>query len=241
MYRFFLVQAKAIDGKIHFEDKEQIHHLKDVLRLKEQDKIIICDGKGNNYECAVEKIGEAVALKILHKMLTPKSDFSLTVACAIPKKAKMDDIIDKLTQLGVDTIIPIETERVIVKVDDDKKLSRFKRWQKIAISSSQQSQRCNIPVIEPIQDIKEIIKKSGNFDLKLIPTLDGQRKKLRDVLLNRQTKDIIALIGPEGDFSPQEVELAIKAGFIPISLGELVLRVDTAAIAVASYIRLLTM
>lgn len=234
MRRFFCVSPKVIDGKIYLEDKNQVHHIRDVLRFKKQDKLLICDGRANEYECVMEEINKSITLRIMHTKVVRKSGPALTIACAIPKKAKMDEIIDKLTQLGVDTIIPVETERVIVKVNKDKKLSRFNRWQKIAVSSSQQSQRVNIPVIEPIQDIKEIIKKSENFDLKLIPTLDGQCKNLRDVLLNREARNIIVLIGPEGDFTLKEVDLAKKAGFIPISLGELVLRVDTAAIAVAA-------
>ncbi|PIP18804.1 MAG: 16S rRNA methyltransferase [Candidatus Omnitrophica bacterium CG23_combo_of_CG06-09_8_20_14_all_41_10] len=163
----------------------------------------------------------------------------LTIACAIPKKSKFDDIVDKLTQLGVYRIIPLKTERVVVKLDKRKEELRSKRWNRIALSASQQSQRNNIPVVEPVQKFKDVLVRSKDFDLKLIPTLAGQRKSLPEVILSLlPMAKILVLIGPEGDFSDGEIKLALENGFIPVTLGDLVLRVDTAAIAVVSFIRL---
>jgi len=162
----------------------------------------------------------------------------ITIACAIPKKSKMEDIIDKLTQLGVDRIIPIKTAHTVVKLDSYKEAMRHKRWEKVAQSASEQSQRNDLALIDQIRDIKEVILNSKEFDLKLIPTLIGKRKSLREISLNSKYKNILVLIGPEGDFTEAEVQLAIKAGFIPVTLGDLVLRVETAAVAVASYITL---
>jgi 16S rRNA (uracil1498-N3)-methyltransferase len=150
----------------------------------------------------------------------------------------MDDIIDKLTQLGVDRIIPLETERVIVKWDKNQRVRHLERFQKIALNASQQSQRKALPVIEPIKDIKEVISTAAGYDLKLIPHLMGERKTLKEIFIKNRPKNILVLIGPEGDFSSAEVALAKRAGFIPVSLGDLVLRVETAAVAIASFIRL---
>jgi 16S rRNA (uracil1498-N3)-methyltransferase len=149
----------------------------------------------------------------------------------------MDDIIDYLTQLGVERIIPMWTERVVVKLDDDKTEARLKRWQKIAQSAAQQCQRSSIPIIESATNFGGAISDSQNFDLKLIPNLSGERRLIKDVLAQFTPKSIIVLIGPEGDFTPEEVTLALSNGFIPVSLGDTVLRVATAAIAVASYIK----
>jgi 16S rRNA (uracil1498-N3)-methyltransferase len=153
----------------------------------------------------------------------------------------MDDIVDKLTQLGVECIIPLETERGIVRLDKQKKIQRSQRWEKIALSAAKQSQGSRLVVIKPVSALKDVLLSVDDFDLKLMPTLEGERKSLKDVFSRGECigiKKIIVLIGPEGDFTPGEVALAKKAGFIPVSLGERVLRVDTAAIAVASFIKL---
>lgn len=240
MYRFFCPIANITKDKIVIDNKEQIHHLKDVLRLKVKDSLMIFDGRGNEYNCTIEKITNEVTLGIKHKSLlsSKKEGIKITLACAIPKKSKMADIIDKLTQLGVDRIIPLETERVVVKLEKNKKEARLLRWQKIALSAAQQSQRNTSPVIEPIKNIGEVLIKSENYDLKLIPTLTGKRKILKEVFIQIKPKNILVLIGPEGDFTDGEVDLAKKSGCIPVSLGDLVLRVDTAAVAIVSYIKL---
>jgi len=218
---------------------------------------------------AVVEIGSSsVKLEIKETRPPNDLDIQITVACAIPKKVKMDEIVDKLTQLGVVCIIPLQTERVIVKLDKQKKLQRLLRWEKIASSAVKQSQRNKFVEIKPVTDFKELIADTQDFDLKLIPTLEGERKSLRNILSSSfilchprasgdlkkmdsrfhgndvmnvhkvVPKSIIVLIGPEGDFTPQEITLAKAAGFLPISLGKQVLRVDTAAIAAVSFIKL---
>lgn len=238
MQRLYSSSQNICSDKIIITALEQVHYLKDVLRLKVKEGIVIFDEQGNEYAAVVEQIsGEAAVFKIKEKH-HPVSGTSikLTVACAIPKKSQMDDIIDKLTQLGVDRIIPLETERVVVRLDKNKKVLKLKRWEKIALSAAQQSQRNNLPVIEPVQNIKEVLAQGSAYDLKLIPTLSGKRKALAEILRGAKPKNILVLIGPEGDFTPSEVELAKKVGCLPVSLGKLVLRVETAALAVASFI-----
>lgn len=240
MRRIFSPSQNISADKIIISDKSQLHHLRDVLRLKRGDNLIIFDEEGNEYNSAIEEISSAtLTLRIKSRNKITSGKIRLTVACAIPKKSKFDDIIDKLTQLGADRIIPMLTERVIIKLDKNKMMSRLERWEKIALSASQQSQRNNLPVIGPVKRIKEVLAESGDFDLKLIPALAGERKSLKEVLVNSKPKNILVLIGPEGDFTNKEIDLAKEAGCIPISLGCLVLRVETAAIAAASFIRLL--
>ena len=241
MYRFFSPIQNISDYKIIISDKRQAHYLKDVLRLKIKDKVIAFDEKQNSYNCLIVKILSDKIILDIKKTTQPlgnQNRASLAIACAIPKKSNMDDIIDKLTQLGVERIIPLKTKRVIVNLDEEKSQLRLIRWQKIAQSAAQQSQRITLPIIEPIQDIKEAIAESKDYDLKLIPTLSGQRKGLREVLEKYKPRSILVFIGPEGDFTEDEVSLAKLAGCVPISLGSLVLRVETAAVAVASFIRL---
>ncbi len=211
MQNFFCCSDDITKDGIEFTDPAKTHHIKDVLRLRKGDEVLISDDKGDQYYAIVDLItDEAVKFKIKGKKRETLKKLSLTVACAIPKKAGFDDIIDKLTQLGVDKIVPLMTERVIVKLDQQKLGQRLIRWRKIALSASQQSQRNVIPVIEKVTDIKDFLLNCGMFDLKLIPTLSGERKFLRDVLSGSNPKNIVVLIGPEGDFSPQEVVSAVK-------------------------------
>ncbi|MFA5287591.1 MAG: RsmE family RNA methyltransferase [Candidatus Omnitrophota bacterium] len=243
MNRFFISRPVISGNIITMEDREQVHHLKSVLHLKEKERVMIFDQSGNEYSCLISGLGEKIVLEIKERRIPDKSNAkaAFVVACAIPKKSKFDDIVDKLTQLGVDRVIPLVTERVVVKFDRKKEGLRLGRWRKIAQSAAEQSQRRDIPVIEPVQKIKDIFARSKDFDLKLIPTLVGRRKTLRDVFSSPDSlpfSNILVLIGPEGDFSDEEINLSKDAGFIPLTLGDLVLRVDTAAMAVASFIRI---
>ena len=240
MHRFYIFSQNILADKIVISDSQQAHYLRDVLRLKAKDPVIAFDEKGNEYSCLIEKVlPRAITLHIKDiARVKGQKEFSLTVACAIPKKSNMDDIIDKLTQLGVDRIIPLKTKRVIVSLDEQKKELRLQRWRKIAQSASQQCQRNALPIIEPIKDIKEVLFESKDYDLKLIPTLSGKRKTLKEVLQNYRPLSILIFIGPEGDFTDEEINLAKLSGCLPVSLGNLVLRVETAAVAVASFIKL---
>lgn len=240
MNRFFCKRTDISANNIIINDREQLHHIKDVLKLNPGEKVVVFDEDGGEYSCVILKIADKVHLEIKSKAPAQQDaqQIKLTVACAIPKKAKIDDIIDKLVQLGIYRFIPLKTERVVVKLDKQKEALRLERWKKIALSAAKQSQRNSLAVIDQVRTLDEIISKSNEFDLKLIPCLLGERKSLKDVFAKGAPVNIIILIGPEGDFSDDEVTLAKRAGFIPVSLGDLVLRVDTAAIAAASFIKL---
>jgi 16S rRNA (uracil1498-N3)-methyltransferase len=237
MHRFFIEHISGDYATL--TDADQLHHIRDVLRLKINDTITICDGSGHNFTGVITGISKKqVTLKVTALNTPSVVKINLTIACAIPKSSHMDDIIDYLTQLGVTRIIPTMTDRVVVKLDAVKAEGRLKRWTKITKSAAQQCRRSDIPFIEPVTDIEKVIVDSKEYDLKLIPHLSGQRRQLKDVLAQGNYKNIIVLIGPEGDFTPVEVDLALHNGFTPVSLGDTVLRVATAAIAAAAYIRL---
>lgn len=240
VHRFFCPSGNIAGGLISISDKEQVHHIKDVLRLKINEQVAVFDEKGTEYISCVEKISPKSTLFRVKNKRVPcmLSKVKVAVACAIPKKSKMDDIIDKLTQLGVDRIIPIVTERVIVELDDGKKALRLCRWEKIAQASAKQSQRSNIPAIEPVKEFKKILQEAGDYDLKLIAALSGESKSMREILEKSKAKSILVFIGPEGDFTLDELRLAKDEGCIPVTLGETVLRVETAAVCAASFIKL---
>ncbi len=236
MHRFYV---DRIDGETaSISDAGQFHHLKDVLRLKPGDAVVVCDSEANEYTATITAIERKQAsIKVTAPMPARRNEMKLTLACAIPKGDRMDEIIDHLTQLGVERIIPMDTERVVVKLDEAKKEARLKRWRKIAQNAAGQSQRNSIPLIEAVTGVTDVINRSQDFDLKLIPNLEGERKPIKDVLAAARPKNAVVLIGPEGDFTSEEVQLALKTGFVPVSLGDTVLRVATAAAAVASYFK----
>jgi len=241
-HRIFYPVPRKLTESVAITDQGIIHYIKDVLRLKPEDILALFDGGGREYLCRIEKIEKrCVDVRILEKKTAPVSSRPfVAVACAIPKNTKIEDIIDKLTQLGVDRIIPMLTDRVIVRFNEQKKAHKFERWQKIAVAASRQSGRMVLPIIDPIRTFDEVIAESSGFLQRFIPTLEGDRKNISEIKAH-SSESILFLIGPEGDFSSAEIILARKQGFIPVSLGELVLRVDTAAIAVAGFIRFLCM
>jgi 16S rRNA (uracil1498-N3)-methyltransferase len=218
-------------------DKEQLHHLTVVFRARHGDAISLFDPQGNAYHGSISQIKkDSLTVTIDKRQAAIPSKIDLTVACAIPKASGMDEVIDSLTQLGANTIIPMITERVVAKPYDPEK--KLERWQKIALSAAEQSQRDTLPEIPGVLDLDSVIQLTAGYDLKLIPTLEGLNKPLNEILKNISSGRIVVLIGPEGDFSPQEVKTALKAGFTPVSLGKNVLRVDTAAAAVTAVIKL---
>jgi 16S rRNA (uracil1498-N3)-methyltransferase len=238
MHRFYL-SAGVKGDSIAIEDAGQLHHLRDVLRLRAGDAVAAFDGRGREYDCVIAQLSKNRAvLTVRSKKQAEAAGAGLTIACAIPKKSGMDDIVDALTQLGVEAIVPMLTARVIVRLDGPKKEARLGRWREIARRAAEQSGRSGLPRVAPVTAIEDVIAGSGDFDLKLVPALSGERKHLREVAAGSKARRILVLIGPEGDFTPPEVALARDAGFIPVSLGANILRVGTAAVAVAGYLRL---
>jgi 16S rRNA (uracil1498-N3)-methyltransferase len=218
-------------------DKEQLHHLTVVCRARHGDSISLFDRQGNAYYGSIRLITKTeLRVHIESRQTITPSRIHLTIACAIPKASGMDEVIDQLTQLSVDTILPMMTDRVVAKPYEPEK--KLERWQKIALSSAEQSQRNTLPDIPAVLGLAEVIERSRGHDLKLIPTLEGDTKPLSEAIHNFSFGQIIILIGPEGDFTAQEVKMALEAGFISVSLGKNVLRVDTAAAAVAAFIKL---
>ena len=156
MHRFYLFQA-ITGSTTSITDTEQLHHLRDVLRLKNKDEVNVFDSEGTEFFCRINSLDrKAAVLNIISRKAAKPEKIKITIACAIPKNARMDEIIDKLTQLGVDTIIPLKTERVIVKMDENQE-SRLIRWRKIALNASEQSQRNNLPIITPLMNLGDLL------------------------------------------------------------------------------------
>ncbi len=237
MHRFYIPIEIGAD-EVVLSDARLLHHVRDVVRLGTGDEIVIFDSQGNECLCTIQELDRTQAkLAIKSRRKTVPRVTGITVACAVPKRG-FDEVVDSLTQLGVDAIIPVQTARGVVKLDEARQQSRLQRWTRIAHNAAEQSRRGSVPTIGPVMGFNDVLIRSEAFGVKLFPTLSGNRKELKEVLRGSHPHNVFALIGPEGDFTPQELGLALDAGFIPVSLGDLVLRVGTAAVAVVSYVRL---
>ena len=211
------------------------HHLINVLRVSSGEMLSIFDGMGNKAvaRVAFEK-GRRVVLKVVEKSSVPKPVVSFSLLQAIPKGTRMDLIVEKATELGVNNIYPLITERVVLRLTDGaKREERRSRWQRIAINAAEQSGVSWMPEVKPVSDIEETISIGRNFDVFLVGALSPDARALRDVMGEvRKNNPATAglLIGPEGDLTPLELKLAVDAGAIPVNFGPNVFRVETAAI-----------
>jgi len=234
MSRFYAPPEHIKNGTIYINGDEA-HHALNVMRLKKGDEVGVFDGLGTEYICEINDIRrKSLIVKIRNERKIPTTNAFITVAQAIPKLEKMDYIIQKCAELGVSSVIPIITERTIVRIHKDKQENRCKRWEKIAKVASKQCGRSDIMQIKKISNFRDIVTSYGNSSLKIMPSLAGNRVKLKDLIKSNKGENITIFIGPEGGFSPSEVELAAKNKVNLISLGPYTLKSDTAAIVVCA-------
>lgn len=229
MQRYFL-KEKHQDTLILYE--QDIHHIKNVMRYKENDQIEVV-WNGIVYLCKIDVLNP-LKLSIIQEYQEDRDlNISLTIAVSLVQEQKFDLILQKLTELGVSRIIPVKTSRSIVKIDPKKVESKLNRWQTICKEASEQSHRTSIPKVTNIISLKELV--SISTQLKLICSLNDLTKPLNEYL-NQDIKEIIFVVGPEGGFTKEEEAFLIENAYKPVSLGKRVLRVETAAIYISSII-----
>ncbi|MEM4240158.1 MAG: RsmE family RNA methyltransferase [Candidatus Woesearchaeota archaeon] len=225
-YPWFYAPELPKSGEISL-DIEETRHMK-AQRLKPEDKVSIFNGKGIVAVCSIISEGKA---RLIESHEVPKSPFSLVIAVSVPKGDRADWMLQKLTELGVSTIIPIKSERSIVLPREAKQ----ERWQRILIEACKQSKQAWLPELKPLSTIEQALKEQA--ELKLM--LDPEGKPLKEIL-QQMPKSLLAFIGPEGGFTDDEKARLQKEGCIAASLGKHVLRIETAAMAVAAIIGMLT-
>jgi len=210
-----------------------VHYLRDVLRMRIGDPLELLDGTGNIYEAKILKMEkEKIACEIISlRQQESEPKVKVTLAQALPKASKMDLVVEKATELGVERIIPMLTERTVAK------RVKLDRWRRLAKEAAEQSGRAIIPEISTLTPFEEILKIKSRFDLALIPWELEKEKTLKQALrdfLTSQSPNILVAIGPEGGFSQKEIELAKRVGFVSVSLGKRILRTETAGLMVLS-------
>ena len=229
MQRYFVNEKN--NDKFILTDSD-IHHIKKVMRCRNNDKIEIVHNR-IVYLCNIDDIDSLTLTIIDSREEDRESNINLTVAVSLVQEQKFDLILQKLTELGVTSIIPLKTERSIVKIDQSKQEKKKLRWETICKEASEQSHRVTIPEIHNIMTLKELL--NNKKQLNIICSLNDKTKPLEEYLTD-DVKDILFVIGPEGGFAPKEEEFLTQNGFESTSLGKRVLRVETAAIYVASIV-----
>ena len=228
------MQRYFIKNKDMLLEESDIRHIKKVMRMNINDKIeVVYNNK--LHICEITSL-EPFNIKVIEKLdEDKKTKIELTVAVALVKEQKLDLILQKLTELGVSRIIPVSMERSIVKLDKERFNKKKVRWESICKEASEQSKRTNIPIIEDIKSIKDLTKEDA--DLKLVASTKEKEKLLNYYLQSiEDCAKIIMVIGPEGGISDKEEDILVSNGYNRVSFGNLIFRVETATIYVASII-----
>ncbi|MCP4649411.1 MAG: 16S rRNA (uracil(1498)-N(3))-methyltransferase [PVC group bacterium] len=229
MHRFYVSVENIKDDIIRLIGSEAKHAFL-VLRLKKGDEVVVFDGQGRQYWGTVSSCNKQEGIVKITKVVSlDQNEIRVVLAQAIPKKAKFDDIVDKATQLGVACVIPLLTENTVVKVALEKRQAKQERWQKIALEAAKQCGRGYVPEISPVTDLKIFLTRISEYNLILIGSLESNTIPIKEILSKQKPQDVLIFVGPEGDFSKSEIQAVEKLGGINVSLGQRVLRCDTAA------------
>ena len=232
MYNFF-VEESARTGESFQITGADYNHIRNVLRMHPGDVFLVSCG-GQSHLCRLESFGEDTVTAAIQEENYQDTELGVELYLfqGLPKSDKMELIIQKAVELGAAGVIPVEMKRCVVKLEEKKKKSRRERWQAIAESAAKQSKRSAIPVVHDAISYKDAMTLAGEMDLFLVPyeNKDGMAATaaaLRDL---RPGMSVGILIGPEGGFSEEEIDAAIREGGRAISLGRRILRTETAAI-----------
>jgi 16S rRNA (uracil1498-N3)-methyltransferase len=216
---------------------EESHHLVAVNRARDGDTVTAFDGRGNEWICTLASADRQNArLQVRFAQKARPLPYRVTLGQALPKGGSMDSIVRKATELGVARIVPLESERTQVHIDEDRSDRKLEKWQTAALEAAKQCGNPWLPEILPVESAGAFMEASRGYDAKLIASLQPGAKSLKTVLAafragaGRPPANVLWLIGPEGDFTPAELSQARSCGFDPITLGPLVLRCETAAI-----------
>jgi 16S rRNA (uracil1498-N3)-methyltransferase len=253
MHRFYIAPENWNPDALTLRDSEA-HHARDVLRMEHGDKAVLFNGRGREMTAEITSLdGTQVQLRKLHEAETPPLRCHITLAQAIPKGKNMDLIVQKAVEIGAAEIAPLISERTIVDLDPAAAAQKQAKWQQVAIEAAKQCGQNWLPLVHTPRKLKDFFgavatglwpvgKKQtshsdvATFDLRLIGSLQSDAVHLKKILAeysnehHERPTSVLMVIGPEGDFTPAELSLARGHGCRPITLGPIILRVETAAI-----------
>jgi len=232
MHRFFAKPENEDSVIIKGEDAK---HISKVLRLEVGDNIIVCDGKGMDYICKIERIGkdevQAVVNEKIQNAAEPQT--RITLYQGIPKAGKIEYIIQKCTELGAACFVPVSFNRCVAKMDNDSKVERLN---KVALEASKQSGRGIVPIVSKQISFFELLRVLPSHGAIIVPYESEENLSLKDALKDVNSKDIALIIGPEGGFEKEEIDALSDIGAKIVTLGKRILRTETAGMATIAMI-----
>ena len=236
MYKFFVEDNQIENNEIKIIG-DDLKHISNVLRMRIGEEILITNkNTAETYKSKIKEINknEAVCAIMGKEENDTEPSVKVDIFQGIPKSDKMETIIQKSVELGVNKIFPISMKNCVAKIKDD--IKKQERWQKISEAAAKQSKRNIIPSIEKSVDMKYLCSKINEYDLVLVAYENEDKKTIKDILKNNKVEKIAIVVGPEGGLTEKEVEELIKCGAKAVSLGKRILRTETAPIAMLSMI-----
>lgn len=231
MARFYIPPHAWNPDKLAL-DSAETHHALHVLRMKAGDRATVFNGQGAEATVEIVKVEkDAITLRKLQAGKTPPLKCELTLGQAVPKGKNMEIIVEKATELGAAAIAPLLSERTVVRCDDSEAAGKREKWQRVAIEAAKQCGQNWLPTVAKPVGLREFFAQHDKDDLMLIASLQPGAMSIKQVLAGAKApRKVLVLVGPEGDFTPAEINFARSHGCQPITLGPIILRTETAAI-----------
>jgi 16S rRNA (uracil1498-N3)-methyltransferase len=233
---FYLPPEQCTGDVLRLEGREA-HHALHVLRVKRGEPVVVLDGVGHAFLCDIADASrEAMTLHVKRKSFLPPPSSRITLLQAVPKGKIIESIIQKTVELGAHRVVPLLTERVVTHLAENERANKRDKWQWVAIEAIKQCGAAWLPEIAMPMTLAQFLAQKEGFDLSLVGSLQTGRRHPRECFQEFQARNgrvpqnVAIWIGPEGDFTPDELKMIETSGAVPISLGHLVLRVETAAI-----------
>ena len=237
MQRYFIAESLTIGQQVIL-DADITHHIYDVMRGKPGEHVLLVDTKQQVYLASLEAKQGSVATAIIEREIEHRSEFPLsevTIACGLSKNDKLEWIVQKATECGMTQFYPLALKRDVMKWPGEKATKRMMRLQKIAQEAAEQSHRVQIPIINELSSLKQLINLADDYTIKLIAyeetAKSGHHAQLKETLFHLKASDrLLMVFGSEGGLTPEEVSQLEEAGFICCSLGPRILRAETAPV-----------
>jgi 16S rRNA (uracil1498-N3)-methyltransferase len=232
MTPIFYTSPDNIGGEILYLDGSEARHLREVMRMKKGEAIIVVDGAGNGYKCLIDKSSknkiDCVIIARIRQFGEPIH--FVTLAAGLSTGFKFDDVIQRGVELGVCRFVPLLTEKSKVKISDDRKMkTKLNRWRKVALASMKQTRRSLLPEILPALDIRDYLLNLGDEALNILFDASRAEMSVNDLKLDTGYREINILVGPESGFSPGEIEGARQHGCKITGMGKRILRAENAS------------
>lgn len=236
MRRFLVEEIK--DGRAVIKGQEALH-LSRVLRYEAGERVLVFDGRGSLYRSRILAIGPEVLVQIEAEIeAEAENRLEITLAQGLLKGDKMDFVVQKATELGAASFVPLTLERSVVKLTDKKAEQRQERWQRIAQEAVKQCGRVTVPDIRPVQSLNDLLFAAEDYDLILFPWEEEQETSVKAILNEHlNCHKVLCILGPEGGMTREEMLAVKKAGGRVVTLGKRILRAETASVAVLSIVQ----